>query len=211
MLLCFCAFLKIDGRAKDVLVLFIRACLPRESKLENVKNYSRLVNIFDFSEIEERKICGICSKTLEKTENCEDCAPLLKATTNINKGETTIIEMACSKDLEEIIENNWKEILAYKNYLSLLVSSDICNSNSYFGKELTCNSISLILFIDGSPFSKSIDGSIWGIFGYVANLPPRLRARFFNILKVTFISGRLFNFNGVYDQQMEKFRNLIIF
>ena len=35
-------------------------------------------------------------------------------------------------------------------------------------------------------------------------MPSRLRARFFNILKVTFISGRLFSFNGVYGQQMEK-------
>ena len=101
--------------------------------------------------------------------------------TNINKGETTseVIEMDCSNDLKELLENNCKEILAYKNYLSFYVSSDICNSTSYIGKELTCNIVSLILFIDGARFSKSIEGSIWGIFGYVVNLPPRLRARFF--------------------------------
>ena len=91
------AFLKLNVRCNDILVLFIRACLPWESKLENVKNYARLASVFEFSKIEERKICGICSKTLEKNEQCEPCDQSLNTTTNINKGETTIIQNYNSK------------------------------------------------------------------------------------------------------------------
>jgi hypothetical protein len=65
-------------------------------------------------------------------------------------------------------------------------------------------SVSLILFIDGAPFSDAHNGSIWDIFGFITNFPPRLRARFSNILKIYFINGRIFSFNGIYEKQMDK-------
>jgi len=40
-------------------------------------------------------------------------------------------------------------------------------------------------------------------------LPPRIRSDFYNILKLFFISGKLFSFNGIFEKQMQKFRELL--
>ena len=107
------------------------------------------------------------------------------------KGETHLVEMDLKKDLKEILEKHWSDIKSYKQILSKQNTLDICNTESYLSKNLPENSISLVLFIDAAPFADSSNGSVWEIFGFIANLPPRLRARFSNILKILFIEGRL--------------------
>ena len=75
--------------------------------------------------------------------------------------------MDSRKDLKIIIEKNWQEILEYKNELSKKSVTDICNTQSYLSKSLAQNSISFLLFADASPFTKEINGSIWGIITHV--------------------------------------------
>ena len=107
------------------------------------------------------------------------------------------------------MEKHWSDIKSYKQILSKQNTLDICNTESYLSKNLPENSISLVLFIDAAPFADSSNGSVWEIFGFIANLPPRLRARFSNILKILSIEGRLFSFNGVFEKQMENFKSLL--
>jgi hypothetical protein len=64
-------------------------------------------------------------------------------------------------------------MIAYKEVLGKNLTSDICNSTSYLAKDLALNSVSLVLFIDGAPFSDAHNGSIWGIFGFIANFPTK--------------------------------------
>ena len=54
-------YLKIDERIKDILVLLFRAVLPLDSCLENIHTYKSLVKIFEHTDVEERRVCGICS------------------------------------------------------------------------------------------------------------------------------------------------------
>jgi hypothetical protein len=201
----------ISSRGKDLLVLLLRACLPRESYLENITTYKKFTKIFDFSDVTEKKICPNCSETLAQKEDCleQECQAILELSENVNKGPTHIVEIDCKRDLKTILELNWDEMIAYKEVLGKNLISDICNSTSYLAKDLALNSVSLVLFIDGAPFSDAHNGSIWGIFGFIANFPPRLRARFSNILKIYFINGRIFSFNGIYEKQMYKFKIML--
>jgi hypothetical protein len=148
---------------------------------------------------------------LAQKENCinQECQAILELPDNLNKGQTHIIEMDCKRDLKTILELNWDKTIEYKEVLDKHLTTDICNSSSYFTKDLALNSVSLILFIDGAPFSDAHNGTIWGIFGFITNFPPRLRARFSNVLKIFFINGRLFNFNEIYEKQMNKFKIML--
>jgi hypothetical protein len=47
--------------------------------------------------------------------------------------------------------------------------------------------------------------------GIIANLPPLIRSSFKNMLKICFINGKLFNFNGIYNHHLNKFKNAIHF
>ena len=49
----------ISYRGKELLVLLLRACLPRESYLENVTTYKKFTKIFDFSDVIEKRIAQI--------------------------------------------------------------------------------------------------------------------------------------------------------
>ena len=92
--------------------------------------------------MEERRVCGICSQTLN-TESCSnaECQEEFNKPKHANKGETFIVEMDSRKDLKIIIEKNWQAILEYKNELSKMSVTDICNTQSYLSKSLAQNSI----------------------------------------------------------------------
>jgi hypothetical protein len=99
--------------------------------------------------------------------------------------------------------------MEYKTKLNSNEVTDICNSNLYKSSDIVLNSISLILFIDGAQFNKSENGSIWAILGIISNLPPKIRSSFANMLKILFINGRIFDFNGIFDKQMSSFNDMV--
>jgi hypothetical protein len=109
-------YLNLGARQKNLLVLLLRACLPRESLLEGVLNYKSLISIFEFSDTKERKICGICSLSLGPKELClnPECQASLNLSENVNKGETHLVEMDLKNDLKEILEKHWSDIKSYK-------------------------------------------------------------------------------------------------
>jgi len=67
-----------------LLVLLLRACLPRESCLENITTYKKFTKIFEFSDVIEKKICPNCSETLEQKEDClvQECQASLERSEN---------------------------------------------------------------------------------------------------------------------------------
>ena len=115
------------------------------------------------------------------------------------------------EQLKSLIPKHWQTILDYRKVLNTNKVSDICNSKLYNSLQLDTNTISLLLFIDGAPFSKSDKGSVWAILGIIANLPPSIRSSFKNMLKICFINGKLFNFNGIYDNHLNQFKNAIVY
>lgn len=58
--------------------------------------------------------------------------------------------------------------------------SDICNSPAYGNPKQ--NTISLILFADGSAFRKSPSGHFWIVCSMIAELPPGVRIAYSNIV-----------------------------
>ena len=43
----------------------------------------------------------------------------------------------------------------------------------------------------------------------ISNLPPIIRCSFVNMLKILFINGRLFDFNGIFDNHMSAFKEML--
>ena len=85
----------------------------------------------------------------------------------------------------------------------------MCNSLLYNSMQLCHNSISLLLFFDGASFTKTGKGKLWAIFGFIINLPPSIRNFFYNILKLFFITGSFFNFNGIFNKHMNDFKEML--
>ncbi len=52
---------------------------------------------------------------------------------------------------------------------------------------------------------------MWAILDIIANLPPLIRSSFNNVIKICFINGKLFNFNGIYDNHLNNFKNILQF
>ena len=67
--------------------------------------------------------------------------------------------------------------------------SDLCNANVFnSSKEITNNSIAIIIFVDEAemtPSSKS--NNVYVILGLIMNLPLRARSSYFNIINFMFI------------------------
>ena len=80
-----------------------------------------------------------------------------------------------------ILNKYWKEISQYKATLATSnLVSDALNTISHKSKQIAFNTISLILFIDGAAFTNTGKESTWGIFAFIADLPPRIRNSFYN-------------------------------
>ena len=60
--------LKLSKRGNNVLIEFIRAILPKNIILQNIKTYARLTKIFNFKKIQQNFACGFCGNTLWKNE-----------------------------------------------------------------------------------------------------------------------------------------------
>jgi hypothetical protein len=165
--------------------------------------------VFSNSKQRTQRCVNLISLCFQSQCSNTECQSKLNATENINKGKTLLVETDFKNDLIDILEHNWKEIQEYKILLKQSLTSDICNTQSYLKKDLALNKIAFILFIDAAPFSTTFNGSVWSIFGYIANLPPRLRARLYNILKILFISGRLFSLNRIFDNKMENLKYML--
>jgi len=96
----------------------------------------------------------------------------------------------------------------YKSLLGQNNVSYICNSRYFQKLELSFNSISLLLFVDGASFNKSLSGDVWAVMAIVCNLPPVIRSAFYNILKLVYINGKRFDFNGIFDEKVNDFKKL---
>ena len=205
-------YLKLKGRGKNVLLEFIRAVLPKETILNKFKTYSRLMKIFDLPQIDRRNICGNCGDTLNVKQKClkPECINIFEMPNNINKGFTTLTEFNFYEDLKLILNKYWKEIAQYKATLATSnLVSDALNTISHKSKQIAFNTISLILFIDGAAFTNTGKESTWGIFAFIADLPPRIRNSFYNVLKIVLINSSLFSFNAIFEKQMKNFKELI--
>jgi hypothetical protein len=82
-----------------------------------------------------------------------------------------------------------------------------CELCSKYG--ISFNTISILLFVDGASFDKSMSGTVWAIMAMICNLPPILRTAFYNILKLIYINGKKFSFNSIFENYLNDFKNLL--
>jgi hypothetical protein len=204
--------LDLSNEIHNKFLKFLRVILPSDG-LNLPKTYKSLVKSYKLPSVVNKKLCAKCSKELEKHEECQEASCIHFKNTRENRGKKDpyLIEFNIEEQLKSLIAKHWQTIQEYRNVLSSNQVSDICNSNLYNSYHLTQNTISLLLFIDGAPFSKSDKGSVWAILGIIANLPPLIRSSFKNMFKICFINGKLFNFNGIYDNHLNKFKNVLQF
>lgn len=128
---------------------------------------------------------------------------------NYNIVDPFLFEFDYYLQLVSLIEKYWGIILDYKNSLVQLTTSDICNSEFYAKKDVCLNSICIFLFVDAASFSKSVSGSVWAILAIIGNLPPLIRSKFNNILKIVYISGKRIDFNSIFNLYMTDFKEII--
>ena len=38
-----------------------------------------------------------------------------------------------------------------------------------------------IFVVDGAAFTKSVNGTVWAFFAFIANLPPLIKSAFYNV------------------------------
>ena len=128
-----------------------------------------------------------------------------------NKKSTLITRFNFINDLTLVLSKYWSERAKYKIELAQKKISDVCNSLSYKKKQLglAVNNIAMILFIDGAAFTNTGKDTTWAIVAMIADLPPRIRSSFFNIIKFVFITSRLFNFNAILQKQMDRLKELL--
>jgi len=204
--------LDISNEIHNKFLKFLRVILPSDG-LNIPKTYKSLVKTYNLPKVKNKKLCAKCSKELEDEEECKDdlCIRFKNNRENRGKKDPILVEFDIKEQLKSLIPKHWKAIQDYRIVLNSNKVSDICNSKLYNSYHLDFNSISILLFIDGAPFSKSEKGSVWAILGIIANLPPLIRSSFKNMLKICFINGRLFNFNGIFDIHLSQFKNSIVF
>ena len=189
----------------------IKALLPKDNVLHKIKTYDKLKRLFNFPEVNERKFCMICHDTLEPEQNCpnEECISKKKYNVYENVKDPIITEFDYVKDFKDIVERNLNEIQRFRQQLDDQSVSDLCNGKYYKSRNLDSNSIGMCFFADAAKFRGSVDGSIQGLFAYIPEFPPALRAAFHNILKLFLITGSKFSFNGIFKKQMHKLRKLL--
>lgn len=194
----------------DKFLKFIRAIVPQE-KLNLPKTYKSLKATFSLPKVVNKIICGKCSDELLDGTECSKsvCKRFKNLKKNKGKKDPILTEFNFVEELKLILSKQWPLIMEYKTKLDSNEITDICNSNLYKSKDIVLNSISLILFIDGAQFNKSENGSIWAILGIITNLPPKVRSSFANMLKILFINGRIFDFNGIFDKHMSAFNDMV--
>jgi hypothetical protein len=202
--------LKISKKILNKFLKFLRAILPKD-ELNIPKTLDSMNKFYEISKIQTTKICSKCSDTLSNESICEkrECLRFKNSKKNKNKLDPILTEFEFTNELRLLLEKNWPTIIEYRMTLSSNLVSDICNSAHYTSKQLSINNISLCLFIDGAQFNKSNNGTIWAILGIVANLPPLIRSAFNNLIKILFIHGTLFDFNGIFDKHLTKLKSLI--
>jgi hypothetical protein len=173
--------------------------------------YKAIKATFCLPKVVTKRICGKCSDELLDGAECPQVICQRFKNTRKNKGKKNPIltEFNFAAELKLLLDKNWPLILEYKTELDSNEVTDIYNSNLYKSSDIVLNSISLILFIDGAQFNKSENGSIWAILGIITNLPPKVRSSFANILKILFINGRIFDFNGIFDKHMSSFNDMV--
>jgi hypothetical protein len=193
----------------NFLLKFLIALLPEENIVP--KTHSRILKIFNLSNINAKRICSFCSRELEREKSCanECCIKKKKKKENYNIVDPFLFEFNYYEQLVTLIEKYWVIILDYKKSLVQLTSSDICNSEFYLKKEICLNSISIFLFVDAASFNKSVSGSIWAILAIIVNLPPIIRSKFNNILKIVYISGKRIDFNSLFNLYMKDFKQVM--
>jgi hypothetical protein len=200
----------IPNKTLDKILKFIRVILPSEG-INVPKTYKSLLKTFQLNKTIKKKICGICSKGLMEKETCleSECLKIKNFRENRGKKDPSLIEFNIKSELQHTLEKNWASIMSYKTVLNSNSVTDLCNSRLYKSTALTLNSISLVLFIDGAPFNKSENGSVWAIVGLIANMPPLMRSAFKNMITIAFINGKIFDFNGIYDNHLNKFKQIL--
>jgi len=189
---------------------FLRVIVPNEN-LHIPKTYKALLKFFDLPQVKTKRLCSKCSIELLDDTECTKpvCNRFKNNSKNFGKKDPIITEFNFVADLQQLLSKNWTVITAYRSQLNLNIITDICNSQYYKSLDLVLNSISLVLFIDGAQFNKSQNGSIWAVLGMISNLPPIIRCSFVNMLKILFINGRLFDFNGIFDNHMSAFKEML--
>jgi hypothetical protein len=202
--------LKISKRILNKFLKFLRAILPKD-ELNIPKTLDSMNKFYEISKIQTLKVCSKCSDTLSNESICEkhECLRFKNSKKNKNKLDPILTEFEFTNELKLLLEKNWPTIIEYRMTLSRNLVSDICNSAHYTSKQLAINNISLCLFIDGAQFNKSNNGTIWAILGIVANLPPLIRSAFNNLIKILFIHGTLFDFNGIFAKHLTKLKSLL--
>ena len=202
--------LQIPDSSLDKLLKFIRAIVPQE-KLNLPKTYKSLKATFCLPKVVTKRICAKCSDELLEGTECPQlvCQRFKNTKKNKGKKDPILTEFNFATELKLLLAKNWPLLMEYKTKLDSNEVTDICNSNLYKSSDIVLNSISLILFIDGAQFNKSENGSIWAILGIITNLPPKVRSSFANMLKILFINGRIFDFNGIFDKHMSAFNNMV--
>ena len=66
------------------------------------------------------------------------------------------------------------------------------------------------MFTDGANFTKSVIGSVWIIFCLAIDLPPLIRSKFCNIIKVIYLNScGKFNFNDIFDKYLIKLKTIL--
>jgi hypothetical protein len=125
----------------------------------------------------------------------------------INALDPVLYEFEYLKKIKTVIENHWPSILSYKRELLTNKVSDICNTG-YIPLNICENSIFLLLFFDGASFTiSSLAGNIWAVLAMITNLPPHLRIKFENIIKILFVNAnKLFSFNAIFKHHLTDFK-----
>ena len=203
--------IKISKKILQILLKFIRSIVPNDN-LNMPTTLKGLFDLYDLSKVKSFKICAKCSDEIIDDSICQkdECLRFKRLKSNKNKMDPMITEFDLTNELKNLLTTNWLKILTYRETLSSNLVSDICNSEHYTSKQLSINSISFILFIDGAQFNKGHSGTIWAILGIIANMPPLVRSAFSNIIKILFIHGNLFDFNGIFAKHLTKLTDLLV-
>lgn len=198
--------LKLSENGIDMLLKFIISILPADNILP--KTYEKLLKCFEIERVKPSIICALCSSPIEKNKKClnDECVKKMRKKQHL---DPIIYEFKYIDHLKTVIEDNWSIIVDYRNLLAQNRISDICNAKYFHNKEITLNSISILLFFDGASFDKSLSGTVWAILGMVCNLPPILRSAFYNIVKFMYINGKKFNLNSIFEKYLLDFKNLL--
>jgi thiol-disulfide isomerase/thioredoxin len=153
--------LDLSNDIHNKILKFLRVILPSDG-LNIPKTYNALVKSYKLPNVINKKLCAKCSRELEKDEDCQvvTCMHFKNTRENRGKKDPNLIEFNINEQIQSMIPKHWQSILDYRHVLSLNKVSDICNSKLYNSYNLDTNTISLLLFIDGAPFSKSDKGSV---------------------------------------------------